>query len=200
MGFELALEAQQRKRGIVGSTRNILDFIVSEVAAAAKKESQTRIRLPFILGTEAGMITSIVTHIQKLLKDLQAHHVDCEIIFPVAEDAMAADPDSPLGVVPGVTAGEGCSAGGGCATCPYMKMNSLDSLFDVLGLIGDEKKALTLKKYETETYADSVRTTRIGVISINHMRQFTNTGLLGTDLVEDVTTRTSSDKSKLFDS
>jgi len=28
----------------------------------------------------------------------------------------------------GVAAGEGCSAGGGCATCPYMKMNSLDAL------------------------------------------------------------------------
>ena len=30
-----------------------------------------------------------------------------------------------LSVVPGVAQGEGCSAEGGCASCPYMKMNTL---------------------------------------------------------------------------
>ncbi|CAN0584988.1 unnamed protein product, partial [Laminaria digitata] len=27
--------------------------------------------------------------------------------------------------------GEGCSTAGGCATCPFMKMNDLDALMDV---------------------------------------------------------------------
>lgn len=29
--------------------------------------------------------------------------------------------------------GEGCSTAGGCATCPFMKMNDLDALLDVAG-------------------------------------------------------------------
>lgn len=28
--------------------------------------------------------------------------------------------------------GEGCSTAGGCATCPFMKMNNLDALMDVV--------------------------------------------------------------------
>ncbi len=30
-----------------------------------------------------------------------------------------------LSVVPGPAAGEGCNVTGGCASCPFMKMNSL---------------------------------------------------------------------------
>ena len=33
-----------------------------------------------------------------------------------------------LSVVPGPAGGEGCSLEGGCASCPYMKMNSLSAL------------------------------------------------------------------------
>lgn len=33
-----------------------------------------------------------------------------------------------LSVVPGPAGGEGCSLEGGCASCPYMKMNSLQAL------------------------------------------------------------------------
>jgi hypothetical protein len=32
--------------------------------------------------------------------------------------------------------GEGCSAVGGCATCPFMKMNNLHTLHDVIDMIG----------------------------------------------------------------
>lgn len=32
---------------------------------------------------------------------------------------------SGLSVVPGPASGEGCNVTGGCASCPYMKMNSL---------------------------------------------------------------------------
>ena len=34
--------------------------------------------------------------------------------------------------MPGVSGGEGCSTAGGCASCPFMKMNDLDSLVDVV--------------------------------------------------------------------
>ena len=67
-----------------------------------------------------------------------------EIIFPVASEAVMATNDDDdnnnrhdtgMSVVPGVAGGEGCSTAGGCATCPYMKMNSLDALIDLLELI-----------------------------------------------------------------
>ena len=37
-----------------------------------------------------------------------------------------------LSIVPGVSGGEGCSTAGGCASCPFMKMNDLDSLQDIV--------------------------------------------------------------------
>jgi quinolinate synthase len=40
------------------------------------------------------------------------------------------------GVVPGFSGGEGCSAAGGCATCPFMKMNDVVMLHDVINMIG----------------------------------------------------------------
>jgi quinolinate synthase len=56
-----------------------------------------------------------------------------EIIFPVSSEAVSATgSDDDLAVVPGVQGGEGCSTAGGCATCPFMKMNSLDALVDLL--------------------------------------------------------------------
>jgi len=39
-------------------------------------------------------------------------------------------------VVPGSAGGEGCSAAGGCATCPFMKMNDLDAVHDIIDMIG----------------------------------------------------------------
>lgn len=35
-------------------------------------------------------------------------------------------------LVYGNAGSEGCSTAGGCATCPFMKMNDLDSLLDVI--------------------------------------------------------------------
>ncbi|MEB2322448.1 MAG: hypothetical protein OZ921_08040, partial [Sorangiineae bacterium] len=40
---------------------------------------------------------------------------------------------APVGPTP---TGEGCSTAGGCATCPYMKMNSLDALLALLERLG----------------------------------------------------------------
>ncbi|GFH25572.1 hypothetical protein HaLaN_23557 [Haematococcus lacustris] len=44
--------------GVVGSTSNILDFIADKVQQALGKPHPER--LQFVLGTESGMITSIV--------------------------------------------------------------------------------------------------------------------------------------------
>ena len=51
-----------------------------------------------------------------------------------AKDGTNSAPS--LEVVPGVAGGEGCSTAGGCATCPFMKMNDLDAVHDILDMIG----------------------------------------------------------------
>ena len=47
-----------------------------------------------------------------------------------------------LEVVPGVAGGEGCSTAGGCATCPFMKMNDLDAVHDILDMIGQSSTGI----------------------------------------------------------
>jgi quinolinate synthase len=192
--FDLSLEAQAQNRGKVGSTSDILNYIVDEVQATAATHPTKPVTLPFVLGTEAGMITGIVAKVQHVLQELDSKHVEAEIIFPVADSAISvvsADPTNTgadLGIVPGVTAGEGCSAGGGCATCPYMKMNNLDSLLRVVELAAYEAPTLELAPYLIQNKG-SVRETQTGVIPINHMRMFQREGAFPTDLVTDITTR-----------
>jgi quinolinate synthase len=128
--FALAAEAQRDGRGVVGSTSNILDFILDQVGRAARRPGPQRV--PVVLGTESGMITSIVDRVQAALRASGREDVSLEIVFPVASEAVAQAPESPLRLLPGVAAGEGCSVAGGCATCPYMKMNSLDALLQVV--------------------------------------------------------------------
>jgi len=132
--FALAMEAQEIGKGVVGSTSNILNFIIAKSTEAANSGVRGPKRLQFVLGTEAGMVTAIVRGLEKVLKE-SAHggEVEVEIIFPVASEAVAATGSSDdLAVVPGVHGGEGCSTAGGCATCPFMKMNSLEALVEVL--------------------------------------------------------------------
>ncbi|KAL7468486.1 hypothetical protein ACHAXS_008711 [Conticribra weissflogii] len=170
--FQIALEKSMTDEGVVGSTSDILRFIERKVEEAVEtaKETETeaktnaekedakgamRKRLKFILGTEAGMVTSIVRGVQDVLDAHRCRDVEAEIIFPVSSDAVVAveeereDDDgnygvttnananesSNLGVVPGVAGGEGCSTAGGCATCPFMKMNDLDAVFDIVDMI-----------------------------------------------------------------
>src|SRR5690606_34519106 len=64
--FAIGLAAQQRGRGVVGSTSNILTFIDGAVKAAIAEGR--RAPLEIILGTEAGMITPIVRDVQALLR------------------------------------------------------------------------------------------------------------------------------------
>ncbi|XP_043806442.1 quinolinate synthase, chloroplastic isoform X2 [Manihot esculenta] len=134
--FSLAMEAKRRGMGVVGSTQNILDFIKQRVQEALDRNVNDQ--LQFVLGTESGMITSIVAAVQHLLgsaKSSGGAKINVEIVFPVSSDSITrtstnSSPDQEsveagdivLPVVPGVSSGEGCSIHGGCASCPYMKL------------------------------------------------------------------------------
>ena len=142
---------------IIRSTSDILHFITKKVTNyltnTTNDTNNNNIphRLRFILGTEAGMVTSIVYNIQQLILQYPKSNIEVEIIFPVASDAISAvasndDNNTDLVIVPGVQGGEGCSTAGGCATCPYMKMNSIDSVLDLLQMIQEQQKYNNEKK------------------------------------------------------
>jgi quinolinate synthase len=185
--FEIALEAQRHGRGVVGSTSDILGFIGREVERAAAAGGAARLR--FVLGTETGMVTSIVRRVRQQL--LAAPELEVEIVFPVASEAIARTGDSELSIVPGIAAGEGCSIAGGCATCPYMKMNSLDALLAVLERI-EVVPGVHLAAFEPKKYAERIagRTAAdLGGEPILHMRAFQRTQRLPDALVKDIATR-----------
>ena len=190
--FELALQAQREGNGVVGSTSNILAFVLGKVDDAIAQGDRTNLR--FILGTEAGMITPIVRQVQAKLRDYASEGgatLSAEIIFPVASEAIAQDPQSGLGIVPGVSGGEGCSTAGGCATCPYMKMNSLQALLGLVERLDDEPLS-NLVPFEPRKYLQEIRgrtAADLGGEPILHMRSFQQTGELPESLVTDVLSR-----------
>lgn len=92
-----------------------------------------------VLGTESGMVTAIVRKVQAMLQASGRQDISVEIVFPVASEAITTESNAApsaaqtgnrggvtlpggLPVVPGPAGGEGCSAEGGCASCPYMKV------------------------------------------------------------------------------
>ena len=103
--FRLALAARASDMGVVGSTQNILDFVLARTREALQRP-QAAERLRFVLGTETGMVTSIVDAVQRLLRaaPAAAPRVEVEIIFPVSSDAIAiparGGPGQPAAVRP----------------------------------------------------------------------------------------------------
>jgi quinolinate synthase len=188
--FTLGLDAQRRGAGVVGSTSNILHFISAKVEEAVSRDAPGR--LQFVLGTEAGMITPIARRVQQLLREHGSEGgppVEVEVVFPVAAEAIAPTGDRELAVVPGVAAGEGCTTAGGCATCPYMKMNSLDALMDLLRQVDDGPQD-ALEGFSPRKYAEAIagRTVAdLGGEPILHMRAFQRAGRLSDGLVAHVT-------------
>jgi quinolinate synthase len=189
--FALGFEAQQHGRGVVGSTSNILDFIAREVDAAVAARKPATLR--FILGTESGMTTPIARRVREKLAALRAAggpEVAVDIVFPVAAEAIAATGDRELPIVPGVLAGEGCGAVGGCATCPFMKMNSLDALLDVLQRLDGD--AMALAPFRPKTYAERVDGQPVAELAgrtIVRMRDFQREGRLSDELVRSIESR-----------
>lgn len=139
--FSLSMEAKTRGMGVVGSTQNILDFIKNRLMEALDRNVDEH--LQFVLGTESGMITSIVAAVRELFDSYEysqeSADIEVEIVFPVSSDAVSkasvsgshqlgsstANDLDKITVVPGVSSGEGCSIHGGCASCPYMKVGAL---------------------------------------------------------------------------
>ena len=137
-----------------------------------------------MLGTEAGMITAIVERVERVLADANCRNIDVEIIFPVATDAVAINDELNLGILPGVAGGEGCSTAGGCATCPYMKMNSLDAMLDVLESVGTDRDLTPLEPKKYTELIDGRTAADIGCEPILHMRHFQRTDELPDALVD----------------
>eukprot|EP00536_Pseudo-nitzschia_multiseries_P000799 jgi/Psemu1/179574/e_gw1.10.138.1 len=197
--FEIGMRKSLNDEGVVGSTADILNFISRKVQDAAKSATSDDAKdrkLRFILGTEAGMVTSIVDKVQEILgksfSNSKGRRVEAEIIFPVSSEAVMSVEDcdstaidstnSELSIVPGVAGGEGCSTAGGCATCPFMKMNDVDALQDIIDLVdeknqGDERSQRTLKKHLPPTrlqgkFINGIEATELGTEAILFMRKF----------------------------
>jgi quinolinate synthase len=205
--FELALEAQSMGRGVVGSTSDILGFIEKQIRSACSRPDAAT--LSFVLGTETGMVTSIVSAVQKILGDVKRDDIACEVIFPVASEALTRTEEAlpamgmlasktKLIVIPGAQSGEGCSLEGGCATCPYMKMNSLDALFAMLREL-DVSSEKVIARFHPHHYVEPVIDSHgvsrsiadLGGEPILHMRGFQKMKAIPMDLREDVLTRAS---------
>jgi quinolinate synthase len=196
--FALAMEARRRGMGVVGSTQNILDFIAARLGEALGRPFPDTLR--FVLGTEAGMITSIVLKAQAMLRAAGRDDVAVEVVFPVSPDAITTEAQSGgaatlppgLALVPGPAGGEGCSLEGGCASCPYMKMNSLEALLRVCRRVGDAAGEALLEGHKPRPYEELVggkTMAQAGCVPILHMRGFQKGGRLPDALVADITSR-----------
>ena len=192
--FQIAMQKSLEGKGVVGSTSDILKFITKKVDEASKQPGTENKRLKFILGTEAGMVTSIVKSAQEILSAAASSNVEAEIVFPVSSEAVMGteDQDSGLAVVPGVAGGEGCSTAGGCATCPFMKMNDLDALSDIVDMVLQNEHQIKLKAFLPP---DRLRGKKIGGISavdlgsepILFMRNFMKEKAIPQPLVQKIT-------------
>lgn len=185
--FALAADAQRQGRGVVGSTSNILDFLTATVR---RMIGQGAAAVQVVLGTEAGMITSIVRSLQAELR-AAGSDLAVEIVFPVAAEAIAQSGDASLPVVPGPQGGEGCSLAGGCATCPFMKMNSLDALLQVAAAIErkDTGRLARLAVQLDNALVSGQAVATLGAVPILHMRHFQRCGSLPPELVADIADR-----------
>lgn len=195
--FALAQSAGRAGRGVVGSTSNILDFITAKVSAALAAPAPGR--LVFVLGTEAGMVTSIVRVVQSLLRHSGRDDVEVEVVFPVADNAITTpeqQQEKPavlptgLAVLPGPAMGEGCSLEGGCAACPYMKMNTLSALLSVCQRVGSPAGEALLAPFRPRAYSERTPDGRsiaaAGCGPILHMRHFQQTRRLPDSLVDKI--------------
>ncbi len=171
--FRLAQRAAQQGRGVVGSTSHILNYITD----AATRSSSRR----FILGTETGMATAII---HSLKEALPPNAAPIDLIFPVATEAVTPSAaltsgTAALPLLPGARASEGCSTGGGCATCPFMKMNRLETLLSLAecAIAGTLTRA-SLSPFEgyEARYPASTLDLGPGIQSMVEMQHFQATG------------------------
>ena len=109
-----------------------------QLPASPRHDNSPARRAQVVLGTESGMITAIVRKVQAMLRAAGRADVDVEVVFPVASEAVtvggrgggAGAGEAPrlpggLALMPGPAGGEGCSMEGGCASCPFMKVDAV---------------------------------------------------------------------------
>ena len=145
------------------------------------------------------MVTSIVQSVQNILRTSGVDNLEAEVIFPVASDAVTAADDDNLSLVPGVQGGEGCSTAGGCATCPFMKMNHIDAVMDVLELVKENQQADGAATAVSDKLARHLPPDRLqgkqiagqdamdlGVEAILYMRQFMKDQAIPDDLCQKI--------------
>ncbi|KAM1186113.1 hypothetical protein ACFX2I_015246 [Malus domestica] len=210
--FSLAMEAKRRGMGVVGSTQNILDFIKQRIQEALDRNVSEHLK--FVLGTESGMVTSIVAAVRSLLGSARSGgaEINVEIVFPVSSDSVTTSSSSPglnsvklgdviLPVIPGVSSGEGCSINGGCASCPYMKMNSLTSLLKVCHHLPAGTNN-TLSAYEASRFKlqtpNGKSVADVGCEPILHMRHFQASKKLPEKLISQIIHRSGDGNSVLL--
>jgi quinolinate synthase len=190
--FSIAMEKSLLDRGVVGSTSDILRFItrkVTEDATIPNNSTSSQRRLRFILGTEAGMVTSIVRSVQDIMEKAKSS-TEVEIIFPVSSEAvMGVDGDPNLSIVPGSAGGEGCSTAGGCATCPFMKMNDIDALQKIIEMVRSGHQELELKSHLPPNRLkgkkiNGINALDLGAESIMYMREFMATKQMPISLID----------------
>jgi quinolinate synthase len=168
--FELAHQAVKKNKGVVGSTSDILKFVLKKIENTSDQN-----KIQFILGTESGLASGMIGEVQKYLK-LKNSKQTLEIIFPVAEEAISTPShhkdDLGFDLMPGVSAGDGCSINGSCADCQFMKMNSLDALIALLSKIEHED----LKSFYPKVSQQDDELTKRGTQTILAMQEFQKTG------------------------
>eukprot|EP00983_Pelagomonas_calceolata_P109689 1159584-Pelagomonas_calceolata.AAC.19 len=111
-----------------------------------------------------------------------------------------------LSVLPGPAMGEGCSLEGGCASCPYMRMNTLAALHTVCGMVeGGPEAQAALEAYKPKLYeqrlveagpagagegsAQGRSIAQAGCTSILHMQDFQKGKRFSDKLVADIKAR-----------
>ncbi len=130
--FCIALRKSLSDKGVVGSTSDILGFIERKVGEAAVAVAAAA------SSSRDGDVNRVERAGHTQVSPVRQEGGRSEAVMGVDDDdAAGATTAAALGrVVPGSARGEGCSAAGGCATCPFIKMNDLDTLHDVINMIG----------------------------------------------------------------
>merc|ERR1711977_559186 len=88
--------------------------------------------------------------------------------------------------------GEGCGIDGGCASCPYMKMNSLDALMTILTTVDQNSSNPLLEEFAPRKYEESIAGqsfAQVGTVPILHMRHFQQNKSISEELLDDIRTR-----------
>lgn len=172
-----------------------------------QRRVKQRCRPGKVQSTESSLLPlGAPSQVQGLLSKARRQDIEVEIVFPVASKSISTAEQLPgggggsaplqlpggLAVLPGPASGEGCSLEGGCAACPYMRLNTLAALCGVAEKAGSAAGEALLTAYRPRPYAELINgktIARAGCVPILHMRHFQKHKKLGDALIDDIRTR-----------